>query len=383
MKKEEKKKIVLVFLVAFSLRVGISSIPPLLPLLQKQLQISDISASLLTSVPVLCMGAFALLVPYVQKIFGRARGISVFLLVLTLAIGLRLFFTSYLGLLFTAFFIGLAVAIIGPLLSGYIKREFPARSGLLIGVYSVSMGLGASISSGSVTRLSARLGGQWSAALAFFSCFALIGLISWKAATTADPLQNNQQKKASLPLKNRQAWTVTLFFGIQSGIFYGMTTWISTIAYERGLSLNAAGYVLTFYTLTQMMFSFIIPLVMDYRGQIRMWAGLSCFLVIIGTAGLLIQTILPFFLIAVFFIGVGLGGLFPIALLLPIKLTSSADETSSWTGMVQSFGYMIGGAIPIFMGAFSEFLPVKTASLWFILILSLFLFALSAKINIE
>ncbi|MGX7150476.1 CynX/NimT family MFS transporter [Enterococcus ureasiticus] len=378
MKKEDRKKVGLVFLVAFSLRVGISTIPPLLPMLQKQLMISDVAASLLTSIPVICMGIFALSVPFVQQKLGRKKGILVFLLVLSLAIFLRALTSNYVGLISTAFLIGVATAIIGPLLSGYIKSEFPNNSGLLIGIYSLSMGLGASISSGSITSLTSYFNGRWTFALAIFGIFALIGFFCWGKGATVDGENKGIKQKVSLPLKNRQAWKITFFFGTQSGIFYGVTTWISTIAFSRGVSIAVASYVLTFYTLSQMFFSFVIPMLMDYRGKIKSWAFFSSLMVVLGIVGLMIKGPFWFFICATFLIAAGLGGLFPIGLLLPLKLTHSPEETSAWTGMVQSFGYMIGGCIPILMGVVSECFAVENASLWFVLILSLFIVFLTS-----
>lgn len=381
MVKEDYKKIGLVFLVSFSLRVGISSIPPLLPMLQKDLAISDVAASLLTSIPVICMGIFALTVSFVQEKLGRRKGILVFLLVLSAAILARAVTDNYFGLITTAFMVGVGTAIIGPLLSGYIKAEFPTRSGLLIGIYSISMGLGASISSGSVMKLTDYFGGKWNFALAFFGCLSLVGFFSWKTGTKQQSQSESIVRKAALPLRNKQAWKITLFFGIQSGIFYGLTTWITTIAFSRGVSIEVASLVLTLYTLIQMVFSFLIPLLMDYVGQVKSWSLICSSLVLIGIVGLLMRGAFLRFVLATVVIGVGLGGLFPIALLLPLKLTHSAEETSAWTGMVQSVGYIIGGMIPILMGIIADIIPKTNASLWFVMLLSLIIIGITLRFN--
>ena len=53
--------------------------------------------------------------------------------------------TGYVFLLVTTFCIGFAIAIIGPLLSGFIKEEFSEYSSILVGVYSFAMGVGSLI----------------------------------------------------------------------------------------------------------------------------------------------------------------------------------------------------------------------------------------------
>ena len=42
-----------------------------------------------------------------------------------------------------------------------------------------------------------------------------------------------------------------------------------------------------------------------------------------------------------------LGGLFPVALLLPLDETETADEANSWTAMMQTGGFIMGGLLPL------------------------------------
>lgn len=49
-------------------------------------------------------------------------------------------------------------------------------------------------------------------------------------------------------------------------------------------------------------------------------------------------------------LGIGAGGLFPIALMLPIDETSNAQEASSWSAMTQSGGYILGALGPLAIG---------------------------------
>ncbi|MHC5227316.1 MFS transporter [Enterococcus sp. LJL99] len=380
MNRNQSKKLGLIFFVAFSLRIGISSIPPLLPVLKKELLITEIEGSFLTSIPVVCMGIFAFLVPYIQEKLGRRKGIYYFLLLLSLGILLRAIASSYYSLLFTAFLIGIAIAIIGPLLSGFIKFEFPQKVGLAIGVYSLSMGVGAAFSSGSITHLTQWLNGQWNVALASFSIITLIAAFVWYKMTENVGYEVVKKEKEPLPLHNLQAWKVTLYFGLQSGIFYGITTWISSIAYNRGLSLSAASYLLTFYTLIQMSASFFIPFLMDYFGTTKKWSFFSSLFVCCGIIFMLSTNSYLLFIFGVFFVALGLGGLFPIALLLPIQLTNSGKEASSWTSMVQSIGYIIGGLIPVLMGVLAEKSTIRYASLWFLLILAILLIGINFKL---
>ena len=45
--------------------------------------------------------------------------------------------------------------------------------------------------------------------------------------------------------------------------------------------------------------------------------------------------------------GIPLGGLFPVALLFPLDETETAGEANSWTAMMQTGGFIIGGLLPL------------------------------------
>ena len=152
MKKFNFNYVILIFLVAFNLRLGISSVPPIQTIIQEALRLSNFQVSLLVGIPVVCMGIFAFLVSKVQAKFGRQKSILWLLILLGISTIGRLFVTGYVFLLITTFCIGFAIAIIGPLLSGFIKEEFSEYSSILVGVYSFAMGVGSLIVS-SFTKL--------------------------------------------------------------------------------------------------------------------------------------------------------------------------------------------------------------------------------------
>ncbi|WP_407855260.1 CynX/NimT family MFS transporter [Enterococcus hailinensis] len=321
--------ILLIFMVSFNLRLGISSVSPLITVIKKDLSLTNFQASLLTSIPVICMGIFAFCVIFFEQRFGKKNSIFFLLLLLGLGTLSRSIFTNYFYLLFTAFIIGFCVAIIGPLLSGFIKQEFPENSGLLIGIYSLAMGLGSTFASGFASILAA---------------------IFWKNKVTNDSSTTKDDQKIHLPLRNTTAWKMSLFFGIQSGIFYSLITWLVEFFKFKEMSNQESVILLTAFTAMQMAFSFIIPAVMDKFDNNKVWIYICYFSMIGGMLLLSSYDRLEIFLFAVLLLAFSTGGLFPIALLLPLKFVHSPVEASVWTSMIQAFGYMIGGIVPILIG---------------------------------
>lgn len=325
---KNKKMVLVVFIVALNLRLGISSIPPLIGLIKQDLQLNNFQVSLLTSIPVICMGVMAFGVKRMQQQIGRDRSILFCLFI-------------------SAVVIGFAIAIIGPLLSSLIKEYFPRQTGLLIGVYSISMGVG----SAAASRFSLSLADySWPFALGIWSVLAIVAGVVWSFVMGKKTIQSSASINSSgFPLKKLQAWKMVLFFGLQSGMFYGVSTWLVELLVQKGFSRGEASQYLTIFVIVQMIFSFVIPVLMDHWGNTRCWILICGGLILLGVGCLLTNTL--FLLISgIVLIGFGLGGYFPIAMLLPLQASEDPLEASLWTGLVQSFGYIVGGLIPILLG---------------------------------
>lgn len=133
-----------IVLIAANLRTPITSVGPLLGMIQSDLHLTNTMAGLLTTIPLL---AFAGLSPFVSKL-SRALGMEVliFVALLTLVLGSLLRpFGGELNLFAGTFMIGLAIAVGNVILPSLIKKEFPFKLGLMTGVYSISMNLCATI----------------------------------------------------------------------------------------------------------------------------------------------------------------------------------------------------------------------------------------------
>lgn len=163
--------IIAIILASFNLRPVITSVSPLLGTIRQTLHMSAATASLLTSLAVLCMGLFA---PFAIKLANRwsiERTIAYSLILIGLATATRYFANTAWVMLVTALLSGIGIAIVGPLLSGYIKEKF-ANPSRVVGIYSLALVVGAALGSG----LSIPLSNFFSFMASFFcllgySCF--------------------------------------------------------------------------------------------------------------------------------------------------------------------------------------------------------------------
>ena len=128
-----------------------------------------------------------------------------------------------------------------------------------------------------------------------------------------------------------------------------MLTWLAPIAIEKGMTVLAAGGVLTLMTAVQIVGNISIPLMFNKFPSRLAWVLI---VLAFGTVGIFLLMFgnVEAIWIAAACIGVALGGLFPIALLMPLDETTSADEANSWTAMTQSGGYIISAFMPLTIG---------------------------------
>lgn len=372
--------ILALFFVSINLRIGITSISPLLETIRQDLNISNFSVSFLTAIPVFCMGTFALLTGKVIKKYGAEKSIMACLILIGFATCMRAFTSSISTLFASSLFIGIGIALAGPLLSGFIKEKFPTKIGLMIGIYSVGMGTGASLSAGLTIPLQHVLKDDWNMALAFWGVLTIIAIIFWYPVMKRKKNTSTQDKKNnSLPFRNKKAWLFTIFFGLQSGIFYSITTWLAPANQNMGVSSEQAGTLITVFTVVQMICSFLIPTLADIYKNRALWlVGSICF-VLVGLSLMIYPLTTPW--IPSILLGIGLGGVFPLALMLPLYETKTSEDASAWTAMMQSGGYIMGGFIPVLAGIARDYFDGYTQVFIIMALLSFLLFLLTLVMN--
>lgn len=339
-----------ILLVSFNLRPAISSIGPLLDTIRTDLNLTSSQVSLLTSVPVFCMGLFAPLAVSFNKKLGLKRSIAILVAAIGVFTLLRGILPTYPVLLISAFFIGMSIAIISPLLSAMIKRNFPTRTASLIGVYSFGMGVGATLAAGLTGVIYSFAG--WPIALASWGLLSIVAILVWLRVNEppAEIIEVPVEGVGMVsPLKNKRAWYMLAFFGLQSSLFFSTVTWLAPIAIDKGLSIVLAGGVLTVVSIVGIMGNLTLPFLLDRWPSRHLWILVSIFSGVLGVLMLMFAGT-QFIWVAAFFLGITLGGLFPLALLMPLDENSSADDVNSWTAMIQSGGYIISAVTPFSIG---------------------------------
>ncbi|HKN96155.1 MAG TPA: MFS transporter, partial [Pseudonocardiaceae bacterium] len=161
-----------VVVLALNLRASIVAVSPILETIRRDTGMSTAVAGLLTTLPLLCFG---LLSPFAPRL-GRRFGMETVLLAAMVAIcagtALRLV-PATVALLAGTVVIGAGIAVANVLLPGLIKRDFGSRAGLMTGLYSMSLAVGAALAAGVTVPLTRVTHAGWRPTLALWGLLAV------------------------------------------------------------------------------------------------------------------------------------------------------------------------------------------------------------------
>ncbi len=337
----------LIFLAGFSLRPGITSIAPLLGQIRLHFNASDSTLGLLTSIPVMCMGLLSPLAFLIARKVGIKATLLLGFAIIALGEILRLQ-TSLLSLLLaTAFMVGIGEALIRPVLSGFIKNNCGERTSLAIGLYAASMGIG----SGSAAIFSMPISdtlGSFQYGLAFWALPTLVCLAAFSTAIKSEEQSPGMRQKGGTPVSKALTAILIVLFALQSGLNYAVAAWLPQWLIAQGYEATMANqYTFLFIfigTVTSLFYPLIVSLTGNKTPHTALLAG-SCFIFSIITYLIHFPVSLTIILISI-----GVGILFPLVLQLPLMMTHTSSESIRLSGIVQMFGYLIGGAIPTVVG---------------------------------
>lgn len=335
-------------LVALNLRPALSSMAPVLGQVATGLGLSASEAGLLTTLPVLCLGLFAPLAPVLARRFGSERVILGILLTLALGIVVRSALGAA-GVFVGSVMAGASIGIIGVLLPGIVKRDFPQHAGTLTGVYTMALCLGAALAAGATVPLTQHFDDNWAVGLGFWMIPALLAMLIWLPQAR----QGHGLHKAAYRVRglwrDPLAWQVTLYMGLQSSLAYIVFGWLPSILIGRGLSPTEAGLVLSGSVIVQLVSSLSAPWLATRGKDQRLAIVIVMLVTLAGLFGCLYAPVDGLWGWAVL-LGLGQGGTFALALTLIVLRSKDAHVAANLSSMAQGVGYTLASMGPFAVG---------------------------------
>ncbi|WP_150117643.1 MFS transporter [Microvirga vignae] len=332
---------------ALNMRPALTSLATVLTDVEQDLAVGRLWTGFITTAPVLCFGIFGLPAPWLAGRLGLERAIALLLLFLFMGLALRTQVSSA-GLVASTLISGAAIGMAGVLLPVVIRRDFPERAGIATGVYTMAMSIGGA-SAASLTPILERATGTWTSALAIWSLPALATALAWGGLAL---VSHRASRMARLPhfsalLRDRVAWNVTAFMGLQAGLAFIVLGWLPTLLRGRGYGGLEAGLVTSISILAQAITALMVPSLATRRVSPALLVILVLGATIAGFLGLLYAPVEARIIWALV-LGLGQGGLFGLALLFISLRSPSPEAAAMLSGMSQSIGYL-GASLAPFM----------------------------------
>ena len=345
---------ILVFLILLSvnMRSPIVMIGSLADILNQSLGLSPLYLGYLGALPLPLFALGALITPRLIVNFGLMRLIVVVTTILTVAILLRVW-AGMIGVFIGTFVLSLMIGILNVAIAPFIKQYLPNHITIATGIFSLSMSVSAGFLAWLVVPLSKTLNWQLFAALAVLIFIIRIQKISqvngvFNQKTNQNLTINNGFQTHFLVWKNKMAWCLGVFFGLQSLLFYSVASFLSLVGVSYGLSNEQASVAVLVFQFAAPVAIFMMTALIKRNFSIKIIAFTSAICNAVGVFGLIV---LPDFLyLWSAMMGFGGSAIFTLVLMLFSLKTSSLQAARDLSGMVQVVGYVIAFFGPLILG---------------------------------
>ena len=353
--------------LAMTLRPLITSTGPLIEEIRLGTGISLQVASLLTVLPMACMGVFPLLLPWLGKRLSESVWINTGLMAIAIASMWRLWLGSGPILIVSTLLGGSGIAIVQALAPGVVKRWYPSQVALAMGIYSASLMAGGGLAATLSPRIVEHFG-HWQLALGFWLIIPVMALLLWWCRPTEHLEAKNNSASVNF-FGNRRAWLLGSYFGLANGGYACMIAWLPSYARALGFSPEHSGELIGLMTIFQIIGALAVPVFASASLDRRPWLRVAVGSQLIGFIGLMLLPS-PLLMLWVALIGGGLGACFSLTLTVALDHLASPKLAGALTAFVQGIGFIITAIIPFLAGVLIEWTGDFQTS-WLMLIITL------------
>lgn len=339
--------------VALVCRLPITSLPPALATISRDLQLTPTLAGLTTTLPLICFGLFAFVTPFLVARWGTERTLLAATALTVVGVVVRSLPTTptfYLGTVA----LGLGIAVMNVVLPAVVRSRFPDQVPQRMSLYTVCMISGASAAAAATAPL-LQHGLSWSWTLAIWVLPLTAALVLWGAATR-EVVRHPTGGHASTPqaptgmvhvVRHPRTWWTAAFMGLQSLCFYMPLTWLPAILRSHGVAPATAGVMLGVYMGLGIPGSFLGPRMATHRHATRVLAAFFAAYAL-GVVALLGSATTA--LLGVVVMGFGQGAGIAIALTF-IAQQRDPHDVPAVSAFAQGTGFLLAAVGPVTAGA--------------------------------
>lgn len=221
-----------------NLRTVILAVPPVLPLIQRDLGLSHTLIGFLTSLPVLVMAAAALPAGWLASRVGGRLSVAIGLALLASGAMLRVMWSAAFPLYLFTLILSVGIAVAQTSVPVLIRQWFPHRIGLVSALYSDGLIIGEALSAGLTVPLMTHFFGRdsWPATFIFWGVIAALFAGLWLAlAPPAPAMPRASRSRAGThhasgtqsQSRRVRSWQLGVVLGSGSLVYFGVNGWVA------------------------------------------------------------------------------------------------------------------------------------------------------------
>jgi CP family cyanate transporter-like MFS transporter len=268
---------------------------------------------------------------------------------------------------------GAAIAVMNVLLSSLIKRRWPERAGMLIGLYITALSVGAIAGSVVSVPLWQGSGGSLLLTLGWLAAPAALAALLWLPQLKPEAPPSLRTDRADSGRFARTAvgrlavhryplaWQVMLFMGLQSLVYYATLSWLPTILRDRGESAAGAGDLLAVMGVGNLAVSLVVPVIAQRLRAQHVLVVPTVIAIAGGLAGL-VYAPLGSAVAWALILGAGQNAALALAIFFTAARSPDAATAASLSAFSQAAGYLLASAGPLGVGLLHSATGSWTAS---------------------
>ena len=287
-------RIAILWLAGIDLRLTLLAIPPVIPLIHRDLHLDESGIAALSNLPVLVLAGSSLFGALLTAKLGAKRALILGLWAIAISGALRGIGPSLPMLFGMTLIMGAGIAMIQPAFPALARAWYPERVPFATGIWANGLLCGEAFSAAlTIPWILPMVGGSWELALAAWSAPVVVSALLLPFVHGATP--RAAANAAWLPnLRDGRVWRLGIFQSSASLSYFGVNTFAPDYLHAVGAGAAVAA-VLAALNVGQLPASLLVGLlpmrVLGRRGMLfgvaaLMLIGLGCFVSAVGGAAI-------------------------------------------------------------------------------------------------
>ncbi|MGH7914898.1 MAG: CynX/NimT family MFS transporter [Candidatus Binataceae bacterium] len=228
-------RLALLWLAGVDLRITLLAIPPLIPLIHRDLPLDETAVAALLGLPVLLLAMTATLGSMIISRFDARRAVIAGLVLLGASSALRGVGPSLTMLFAMTLVMGASVAMVQPALPALVYHWAPNHVGLATAVYTNGLLMGELIGAGLTTQLAVPITGSWRLALGMWGVLPIVtASILWWLTPALGTVEIAHRPQWLPEFHRGLTWRLGLTQGGSGIIYFGSNAFLPDYLHHAG-----------------------------------------------------------------------------------------------------------------------------------------------------